>query len=132
MSRSLRFQRSWIAIGMALTSAVVALSLIAVGQAVPVAGGDKVSHLLAYGALTFWWGMVYPQQRWRWAAVLMLLGLVLELAQALTPYRTLDYQDMLANGTGIALGLLLLATPLSGLLARCDQLLSDRFAPRQP
>ena len=44
MSRSLRFQRSWIAIGMALTSAVVALSLIAVGQAVPVAGGDKVSH----------------------------------------------------------------------------------------
>ncbi len=63
---------------------------------------------------------------------LPLLGLVLEWAQMLTAYRSMDWNDAAANLLGVALATLLLATPAKRLLARVDNHLADRFDSRSP
>jgi VanZ family protein len=110
-----------------MLGAVIVLSLIRIEQPVRIGQGDKFSHLLAYGALMYWWGMVRPDQRWVWAVALPLMGLALEWLQGLTPYRQMEWQDALANLGGVALALLLLATPARRLLAWFDRQLGDGF-----
>lgn len=125
--RPLRFRVLWVAVGIALLGTIIALSLLAVPGPPGPPGIDKVSHVLAYGALMGWWGMVQPDRRLAWAVALLLLGLGLEFAQSLTGYRTLDHWDALANTLGIVLALGLLRTPLGGILAWFDGQLADRF-----
>ncbi len=129
---SLHFPWAWRAIGVGLVAFVVAASLLAVPAPPGPPGIDKVQHLLAYGALMGWWGMVQPQRRIAWAVGLLLLGLALEFAQSRTGYRTLDAWDALANTAGIVLALVLLRTPLGGVLAWFDRQLADRFDTRLP
>lgn len=82
---------------------------------------DKVSHLIAYAAIAFLLSRGWPGM----AAVLvwmitMLCGGVAEVGQALfTTTRHPEWLDMLANGTGALLGLM---------IARLTQL----RAPRAP
>jgi len=47
---------------------------------------------------------------------LMIMGLILELLQGLTAYRTMEWKDMLANAMGVAMGHLLARTRVSGML----------------
>ena len=128
----LRFRSAWIALGVALLAVIIALSLLAVPGPPGPPGIDKVSHVLAYGALMGWWGMVQPGRRLAWAIGLLLLGLALELAQSLTGYRTLDRWDAAANTFGIVLALVLLRTPLGGLLGWFDRQIADRLDPGGP
>ena len=80
---------------------------------------DKPVHLLAYGSLTYWWGMLYPRTapRWVFSGLFIVLGVTLEFAQRTTGYRTFDILDMVANAGGVLLGRLAVETPLAGLLA---------------
>lgn len=129
---SLRFKALWALIGIGLLGVIIALSLLAVPGPPGPPGIDKVSHLLAYGALMGWWGMVQPARRLVWAGVLLLLGLSLEFAQSLTGYRTLDRWDAVANTLGIVLALVLLHSPLGRILSWFDQQLADRIDSRLP
>lgn len=115
--------------GWAMLLGVVVLSLVSVQQPLQVQHADKLEHLLAYGMLMYWWGMVQPPRRVRWATALALLGLALEWAQSLTPYRVLEWQDALANVAGVVLALGLLKTPAGGLLARVDLKFGNRLGP---
>ena len=126
-ARPMRFRVLWVLVGLALLATIIALSLLAVPGPPGPPGIDKVSHVLAYGALMGWWGMVQPGRRLAWAGALFALGLGLEFAQSLTGYRTLDHWDALANTLGIVLALGLLRTPLGGILAWFDGQLADRF-----
>ncbi len=112
--------------------AVIVLSLVRVEQPVALQHADKVQHVLAYGSLMYWWGMVQAARRWYWMAALPLLGLALEWAQMLTAYRNMDWMDAAANLLGVALATLLLATPAKHLLARIDHKLADRLDSRGP
>ncbi|HSM69376.1 MAG TPA: VanZ family protein [Xanthomonadales bacterium] len=118
--------RLWAAMGWAMLLGVVVLSLVSVEQPLQVQHADKLEHLLAYGMLMYWWGMVQPPRRVRWAAALALLGLALEWAQSLTAYRVMEWPDALANLAGVALALGLLKTPAGSLLARIDDQLCNR------
>jgi VanZ family protein len=111
---------------------VVLGSLLNVSQPVQVKNIDKLHHLVAYGALMFWWGMVQPRGRWWWAAGLIGLGVALEYAQSLTPYRSLDYRDMAFNAGGVALAMAALFTPASALLAWVDRQIRNRLDARTP
>ena len=115
-----------------MIAVVVILSLASVSQPVDVPGMDKINHVVAYGALMFWWGMVQPGRRWTWAVVLVLLGIGLELAQAQTSYRTMDRWDAAANSVGVLAALALLFTPLRGSLAWLDRQLADRLDSGTP
>jgi VanZ family protein len=70
---------------------------------------DKISHMIGHGALAAYFTGLIPRSRW-WAifVLLMLFGIVIEFAQyAMHVGRNGDPRDLIANGVGIALGLLL-------------------------
>lgn len=132
MNRALRYHAAWFGVGVAMIAVVIAASLLAVSGPVSAPGIDKIYHLVAYGALMFWWGMVQPRRRVAWAVSLLLLGAALEFAQSLTGYRTLDRWDALANSLGVLLAFLALLTPIAGLLPWFDRQLADRLDPGAP
>jgi VanZ family protein len=78
-------------------------------------GGDKLIHLFAYFVMMLWFGLIYlPGRAYKNLGIgLIMMGLILELIQGVTSYRTLSYLDMLANALGVSLGWLLARTPLS-------------------
>jgi VanZ family protein len=77
-----------------------------ISQTIP--GGDKLHHLLAYAGLMLVWRLAMPQANTRTqlklAILLMLMGVAIEFAQGLTPYRVFEWADALANATGVCLG----------------------------
>ena len=88
---------------------VVAALVFSLGPATPDGThnhADKLAHLVGYAALMYWWAQLYVTlpQRVRVGAALILLGIVIEWLQGLTPTREPDAWDVLANTTGILLG----------------------------
>lgn len=100
-----KWQMTWLASAWLLVGVVVYLSLVRLEVDV-AEGGDKIGHMLAYATMTFWFMQVYVTtgSRRAIAAVLVALGVVLELLQGYTGYRTFDYADMIANTIGVAAG----------------------------
>lgn len=129
MTAPLRYRTLWTGFGIVMIFAVIALSLFRIDAPVQVRGLDKLHHLLVYGVMMYWWGMLQPRHRPLWAAAVVALGATLELAQSLTPYRTMDWRDMAFNVTGVILALGLLRTGAAGLLRWLDGQLRDRLDP---
>jgi len=69
---------------------------------------DKAEHAIAFAALAMSGLLAYPGSRWPMVAGLTLLGLGIEVAQALSGWRQGDVMDWLADCVGLALGVLLL------------------------
>lgn len=98
---------------------VVILSLIPQPLEIPVTEGDKWGHAAAYAALMMWFVQLYERPAHvclGWG--LLALGIGLECAQSLTPYRMFDYYDMLADGVGVLIGWLLGAAAFGVTLQR--------------
>lgn len=92
-----------------LLLAVVVWASLRPGNVQPVVGHlDKYGHSLAYCTLAVWFmGFHAREQRWKVALWLLALGAALELAQQWMGLgRTGDPVDMVANGIGVAIGLL--------------------------
>ena len=83
-----------------------------------VPDGDKYGHLLAYAGTMWWWAQLWRawRKRLRLAAALTLMGVVIEFVQGATGWRTFDVMDMVANGVGVLMGWVLVATPLGKLM----------------
>ena len=86
--------------------------------------GDKLLHATTFTCLMGWWGNIYRTRRPRaWAALgCLMFGIFIEFAQWLDPPRDADAFDVLADGIGILIALLLLRTPLSRVLAGVEVL----------
>ncbi len=86
-------------------------------------GWDKANHALAFGALGFsavWAKWPQPRQ-WGWLVLALLAyGVGIEIAQSFLPPREADWHDVVADGVGIALGLLA-AWPVAVLVNRDGQ-----------
>lgn len=80
--------------------------------------GDKFLHVITFVCLLGWWGNIFRRRRAHWwvALGLLVFGIFIECAQWLDPPRDADALDVLADAVGIALGLLLLRTPLGHVL----------------
>jgi len=91
-------------------TAIVVLSLLPVTE---LPGGifnfwDKAQHALAYALLALLALRAYPKRRsLSTVLALLLLGGLLELAQAASGWRHGEWSDLLANGIGIGLGMTL-------------------------
>jgi len=95
-----------LAIGWGWAAAIVWLSLTPAPPKLDFEHGDKLGHFLAYGALMFWFCLLYFRTRVRilYAAGFIAMGIGLEFIQGWLGYRTYDPFDMLANTIGVALG----------------------------
>ena len=118
----LRFPKLWTALAWLLTAAVIIGSLLPnpVVAAIPVR--DKVQHAVAYFVLMvsfagFYRRGLYPAV----AAVLLALGISLELLQGLTETRTGDWRDAAMNCAGVAAGLVFSWWLLGGWCQRVEQ-----------
>ncbi len=108
-----------------ITCAIWVLSLVPISQN-PVPGGDKLHHLLAYAGLMLVWrlALVNPcfLKQCALATSLISMGIAIEFAQALTPYRFFEWADAAANTAGVFIGWI-----VSALMLRVAP--ADWFAP---
>lgn len=122
-SGRLRWHRAWVALGGAIMLWVLWMALRPdPGVTLDVPYGDKLLHATTFTCLMGWWGNVYRERRARgWAALgCLAFGVFIEFAQWLDPPRDADALDVLADGVGIVIALLLLRTSLASVLASVE------------
>jgi VanZ family protein len=89
--------------------------------------GDKIVHMIGYFCLFLWFAQIYHRRHyWRPIAGLILLGITIEFAQGFTAYRSFEIADMFANTSGVLLGWLVSATPVSFLFVKLESILIKR------
>ena len=81
----------------------VALSLMPISGQQVFEAQDKIGHATVYATLYFLAVQAYGHRvpLWLLAAVLVIFGLSMELAQSMTSYRFGDPWDLLANTVGV-------------------------------
>lgn len=103
----LRFGKLWLLAGWLGVFGAMAASLSPSSPPVPFTFDDKLAHGLIYLVLMLWFAGIYKRQRYLViAAALFGLGIALELLQARIGRERSGF-DMLANLTGILVGLAL-------------------------
>jgi VanZ family protein len=118
---ALRHRPLWLGIGYAMALAIVTLSLLP-GKSLPsVPTGDKINHLIGYGALMAWFAQLFPERRLRVALVCLALGAIIEVLQPLVSDRFFEGMDNVANAVGIGIGWCLMYTPLARSIAWFDR-----------
>lgn len=126
MLRLIRFatapgqRRHWRALLAVLLLAITALALVPDPPQAASTGWDKSNHALAFASLAFAsvWGVWRQPRQWGLlVAALLAYGGAIEIAQGFLPPRSGDWLDLLADGVGIALGLLA-AWPVTAIAAR--------------
>ncbi len=92
-----------------LLAAIVVLSLSPAAYLPPQAFSlwDKAQHALGFAALGLLGGLAYPARIRLLSVCLLAFGGAIELAQAATGWRHGDWADLLADGIGLVVGLLL-------------------------
>ena len=111
---SLRFRFFWLLIGYLLICLVVYLSLtsVPVDVELSIPYQDKFFHCFAYFVLMAWFAQIYHHslQRNMVALSFVVMGVALEYLQSFDPARMSEFADMIANATGVVLGLMLALT----------------------
>ena len=125
-------RRVWRAIGVLLILLVIWLSLTPSPIEIPVTQGDKLGHLTAYGTLMFWFSQLHRASHTRLIYVMgfVALGVGLELMQGETDYRVFEIADMVANATGVLLGLIIAPPRGPDVLGFLQRTLDARFSAR--
>ena len=96
---------------------ILVLSLLPPSPQMPTTGWDKSNHVLAFALLAFLSERCRPRHNLVALAGLLAYGGLIEVLQSLTPYRTGDFADLLADAIGLATGAVL-AKLTSGWLPR--------------
>jgi VanZ family protein len=126
-------------LGVALMAAVAAIALLPAtrqltAMALALPAGDKLLHVLAFAVLMLWWGNLYRRPRARWVVALacLLFGMLIEVAQWPRSPEDAGVWDVAADVAGLALGGLLLRTPLACALVRAERWLGLRGPAAEP
>lgn len=124
----LRFRKVWLGLGWLMVAFVCFGSLLPAPEMdLRPLVGDKLIHFGAYLVLTVWFGGLYgrPLNYVVIAAVLIALGLVLDMLQGMMPTRQFDLLDVLANSAGALVGFVALLAILGGWCGAVERWLSD-------
>jgi VanZ family protein len=119
-----RYHRSWGALLLVLMAVVSWFAFVPDPGGSGIAHIDKVKHLLAFGALGFAAALAGHNQSLRLQRVMLALlayGLFIEVVQSYLPSRRGDWQDLLADAAGIALGMTLVAALRKHWASKPDQ-----------
>ena len=126
MSTQVRFKKLWFTIGLGWIALVIYLSLTSkpLLPDVQITHFDKFGHFVAYCWLMFWFSNLYYQTKSRLLLMsgFILLGLCMELLQSQTASRLFEWADLIANITGVVVGLLLTIGSLKYVIYRFELL----------
>ncbi len=106
MTALIQHRRLWQAL---FTLLFIAISYLALSPAPPAGlstGWDKANHALAFASLAFSAHFAGARRPVPLFMALLAYGGAIELLQLYVPGRECDWHDLLADGVGIALGLL--------------------------
>jgi VanZ family protein len=121
----LKLRFLWLGIGYALVVLVVFLSLTSspVELELVFPYQDKLFHVIAYFTLMAWFSQIYHDkfQRNMIAVVFVFMGVTLEYLQSFDANRYSEFADIVANITGVALGLALALTGAKNILLRVEK-----------
>lgn len=124
-SSGLRWRRLWWTLGVLLLLVISVLSLMPLdGPVLDLPSSDKLLHAIAYVVLTLYFGQLAGPRGVGLARVLaglLAYGIAIELLQSISPPRGAELGDLVANLCGMALGALLLRTPLGALLGAVER-----------
>ena len=70
---------------------------------------DKTLHFIAFSVLTLLLNLAYPLRWWKSVLFMLFYAFFIEFSQYFTPNRCAEWLDIVADGIGIVLGLLLYA-----------------------
>jgi len=114
----LKYRSLWLAVGYALVAYVIYSSLTPNPIKMEVSHFDKYAHTLGYFVLMGWFMQIYHLKKSLFicALALIFMGVALEYVQGMTGYRYFDLNDMLANGFGVLLAVMLVKTPFPQVL----------------
>lgn len=114
----LRLRKIWLAIGYCLIVFVVYGTLTPRPIDLGVHVSDKFMHTVGYFVLMGWFMQLYATRKGRLfcTAFFIAMGITLEFLQGLGGVRYFEVNDMLANGLGVIIALLLSFTVFSKLL----------------
>lgn len=119
-----KYKQLWLAVGYGLVLLVVYLSVTSQPPEIDLGFKfqDKVFHALAYFSLMFWFAQIYhvKKQRFLFALFFIALGVAMEGIQSLDPERYAEFDDIVANTFGVAIGMLLTKKSLKNLLAKFE------------
>lgn len=119
----LQYPRAWLAAGWLLLLGVCAGSLMP-GESLGEVGriNDKILHAGSYFLLMVWFAGLYPRRLHGVIAIVLLaLGVALEFVQDTLASRHFDPLDVVANATGVLLGLALSVSWLEGWCQRLER-----------
>lgn len=90
---------------------------------------DKGLHAATFVILAVWFAGLYRvRSYWRIAVGLILFGIVIEACQRLVTYRSAEWFDIVADLTGIVVGLLIAMLGMGGWGLRVENWLTRRRA----
>jgi len=105
----LRYPKFWVGMGWLAVAFTIFICLLP-GKELPNTGlNDKVEHITAYALLSLWFAGVYPRTRYVLIGIsLFFLGVFIEGGQyVMHAGRQADVHDVMANSTGVIVGLTL-------------------------
>jgi VanZ family protein len=122
----LRLAKFWFVLAYISLLVLGILSLI---PAPDIGGSDKFAHFLSYAVLSAWFSLLVKQRKSLWLILFGLIsyGLLLELLQGFTSYRSEDMADAVANSLGVITGLAFYFSPLRRILRVVDNWLVARL-----
>lgn len=89
---------------------------------------DKFLHGLTFTVLAVWFSGQYAREAyWKLALGLLLFGAMIEACQYLVPYRSAETGDMIADVTGITIGLFIAMLGAGGWSLRAEAWLQEKF-----
>ena len=122
--RPLKYVNLWLIVGWGMVLLVVAVSLIpSPADLVPFKTSDKLAHFMVYFVLMLWFGFIYHHGK-KYLILglgLISLGILLEVLQGMTTYRTMEYKDIMVNSLGVLAAWLLSRTRMSSFLIFFEQ-----------
>lgn len=124
--RSLKLYVFWHIIGFVYIALIIYLSLAPISSVMPSAAGtDKVMHIAAYAIMMIWFGLIYKARRRVivLGIAFIILGIVLEILQGLTGYRSMEVMDMIANNAGVLIGWIAIQSRLGDILTLIEKLI---------
>jgi len=120
----LRYPWVWLSLGWLLVLSVIVGSLVPGDMLRAVTISDKIMHAGSYFVLMTWFAGMYRRSRHPLvAAVLLGLGIALDMIQGTTQTRSFELLDIGADAAGILAGLLLSIWLLEGWCLRLERLL---------
>ncbi len=115
----LQWARLWLLVGMLIITMIFYTSLTSSKLQVPhFRHVDKVLHFGVYALLMGWFVQIFHNRTGRLfvAMAFVLMGVMIEFLQAMSPIRHFDVLDMMANFTGVAIAWLAGFTWLDSIL----------------